>query len=311
MNKIAEDISVGRTDSAKDIVTVLIQSLEALLEQVEHYRNKVLRTEEAEDLHQFRIALRRSVVLMGEFSFLDENGTILEHRKALKKLISMSNLERDLDVFKICLEALETHFPDEKEMFGDLFRYLLKRKKDAHQKFLTYLQSRKCTDVFVSWRHSLQRWQKDEPSIYTYASAKSVSSYVISQRLLKIRTQIKALEKSQNDVEERLHALRISYKKLRYLLESFGSLFKKKKIGAFLKEIKKIQDVLGVFHDSYQQRMLLRELLKKTEEKQMRDFIESVLLPEIVRSQAKEIAKVEKRLGKFLKKEKAFRKHFG
>jgi CHAD domain-containing protein len=292
-----------RTVLSEDIITVLVHHLEILLDEVKIYRTKVLLKEDAEDLHKFRIALRHSVVLMGEFSFLDESGKMEVHRKALKKLISLSNLKRDLDVFTLRLKVLQRRFPDKKKNYKYLFRHMKKIKKKAHRVFLAYLQSRECTDSLLSWSTYLESWQKEEDAIYIYASAKSVSAYVISLRLLKIKKQINALEKKRNRREERLHALRISYKKLRYLLETFASLFKKKRLKKCIKEIKKIQDILGTFHDSYRQRIILQDLLKHAKKKKIKDFIKTFLLPEIVRYQENEVSKIETRLEKFLKKE--------
>jgi CHAD domain-containing protein len=58
--------------------------------------------------------------------------------------------------------------------------------------------------------------------------------------------------------DERLHALRIDCKKLRYLLEFFAALSPTAEIGALIKHLKKLQDNLGAFNDlSVQQAFLI------------------------------------------------------
>ena len=49
--------------------------------------------------------------------------------------------------------------------------------------------------------------------------------------------------------DEKLHALRIECKKLRYLIEFFSSLFARKKINALIGQLKKLQNNLGDFND--------------------------------------------------------------
>ena len=63
----------------------------------------------------------------------------------------------------------------------------------------------------------------------------------------------------EDSPDEEVHELRILCKKLRYLLEFFGSLLDKKKLKSLVKKLKALQDCLGVFNDlSVQQENLLR-----------------------------------------------------
>jgi CHAD domain-containing protein len=63
----------------------------------------------------------------------------------------------------------------------------------------------------------------------------------------------------ENVADEKLHALRIECKKLRYLMEFFASLFPEDEIGQLVKQLKKLQDNLGDFNDlCVQEEYLLR-----------------------------------------------------
>ena len=67
------------------------------------------------------------------------------------------------------------------------------------------------------------------------------------------------LDASTSDAE--IHRLRIECKKLCYLLEFFASLFPREEISQLVKELKKLQNVLGDHHDlSVQQEDLSRHL---------------------------------------------------
>jgi CHAD domain-containing protein len=59
---------------------------------------------------------------------------------------------------------------------------------------------------------------------------------------------------------EALHRLRIDAKKLRYLLEFFASLYPDTIISNMVKELKRLQDILGGFNDMEVQQRRLAEL---------------------------------------------------
>ena len=52
------------------------------------------------------------------------------------------------------------------------------------------------------------------------------------------------------DGTDRLHQLRISAKKLRYVTEFFAELYPRKKVRRFLRPLANLQEVLGAFNDT-------------------------------------------------------------
>jgi CHAD domain-containing protein len=58
--------------------------------------------------------------------------------------------------------------------------------------------------------------------------------------------------------DEQLHELRLACKKLRYVLECFGSLFPGKKTSVLIKQLRTLQDNLGRAHDLCVQQEALR-----------------------------------------------------
>jgi len=61
--------------------------------------------------------------------------------------------------------------------------------------------------------------------------------------------------------EQRLHALRIAYKKLRYVLEFFVSLLPGKKTALPVQHLRALQDNLGCWHDLVVQQDALRHFV--------------------------------------------------
>ncbi|BAF72056.1 CHAD domain-containing protein [Sulfurovum sp. NBC37-1] len=293
----------------ENAVSIVRDILQDLLADIYAYRKRVLKEDDNEVLHQFRIAVRRSVVLMGEFSSIDRSGQILVHRKALKTLIGISNTKRDLDVLygRIC--TLSAEAVSHNDAVNLLKKQLEEMLQKEHRKILEYLLSQTCSDILRSWEAYLGREYFNTVSD-SDVTIKKLSDKVIYRRFLKIKKQIKALEQKPGKTEEKLHALRISYKKLRYLLETFAGLYRKKKMQKLLKEMKKIQKVLGDFHDSCQQDVLLEQLLKIEEDPTLRIFISEVLRPELKKYREKEIKEIKKQLERFLRKKKCYRKLF-
>ncbi len=289
---------------------VLMQIFEKLLSDIYLYREKLL-TDGDEDLHQFRIACRRSVVLMGEFKLLYEEESLLEHRAGLKNLINISNTKRDMDVLiseftKIEEEMDLSLYQEALALLRERVEVILQREHDS---IIEYLKSEACSNVLMEWKNYITDRNRTKISIYGRYPIDSLSKYVIFQRFLKIKKQIKSLD-PKHDASETLHKLRIEYKKMRYLLDSFGSLYEKKEIKKLLKEMKKLQDILGLFHDSHQQKMIFEGLLEIEENKRVQVFIQEVLLSPLKAYQKKEIWKIQKLLKRFLKKEEAYRKLF-
>jgi Uncharacterized conserved protein len=64
---------------------------------------------------------------------------------------------------------------------------------------------------------------------------------------------------NENSPSEALHDLRKSCKKLRYLMEFFQSLYLESQINHFIKNLKKLQEVLGDYQDYAVQEQTLRE----------------------------------------------------
>jgi CHAD domain-containing protein len=292
-------------------VDALIHVFERLLSDIYLYREKLLEGGDDEDLHQFRIACRRSVVMMGEFRLLYEEESLLEHRRGLKNLISISNAKRDMDVLKSELNKIEgemeeSRYQEALELLKERVEVILHRE---HASIITYLQSEACTKVLMAWKNYITDTSRTNISIYGRYPIDSLSKYVIFQRFLKIKKRIKLLD-PKHDASETLHKLRIEYKKMRYLLESFGYLYEKKEIKKLLKEMKKLQNILGLFHDSHQQKMIFEALLETEKNERVRSFIKEILLSNLKAYQKKEILEIQKLLKGFLKKEEAYKQIF-
>jgi CHAD domain-containing protein len=101
----------------------------------------------------------------------------------------------------------------------------------------------------------MQDWEAflDEP-VQDPPLASNASMPIVSFARKRIYKQYRRIVKDgsralENTEDEKLHALRIACKKLRYLMEFFSSLFPRKKINILIGQLKTLQDNLGDFND--------------------------------------------------------------
>lgn len=121
---------------------------------------------------------------------------------------------------------------------------------------------------------------------------------------LKIVKKIDDLEKDFND--KKLHKIRISLKKLRYLLEEFQHIFGEEKIGKMIEKGKKLQTLLGDFNDTVNQTKLLHNYFGSNKKNISKDKeLEHKLLKKTSKTQKMLMLQAKKELHKF--KEQAFK----
>jgi CHAD domain-containing protein len=91
----------------------------------------------------------------------------------------------------------------------------------------------------------------------------ALASQVLLKRYEKIHRMYSAM--AHNSTETQVHDIRLQAKKLRYLLELFGSLFPAQEVACLTKRLKKLQNTLGDYNDlAVQQESLRNYVLQKT-----------------------------------------------
>jgi len=286
----------------------LVDTWQSLLQKIYLYHQELLSNREDESLHQLRIAARRSIVLMDEFRFVSKSGQIHLHRKALKKMIDVSNRKRDLDVMRNYVHSLGKAY--DAAALQQLNGYLREMQMQADRKLFLYLQSVEYSKDLESWKVYLEKVSKNDCTAEGEAEIRSLSKKVIYERFSVIKKEIMSLDKKKRKRMKDLHALRISYKKLRYLLETFSSLYKKHELRSLLKQMKRIQNLLGHLHDNYQQKEILKRVLENEKNKTVKNFIKDTVYKDMKRSKKREKLEVARELKKFLDKESLYKELF-
>lgn len=254
------------------------------------YKERILLHGDPEDLHQFRVNIRKSRAFLKEFSFLFPKEQHTYFSENLKEFATQTNQKRDLDVIEERLETLGKEH--------DKLQEEIKQKRSHEQQHIReMLQSKAFEDFFHIYQNTLK-----EDTLLTadnnQDTIENIAKKVIQERHRKIVEKIEALDKAFDD--KKLHKIRISLKKFRYLLEEFQHIIGEKKSEKMIKKGKKLQDFLGDYNDAVNQAALIQTYFAfntndRTEEKEL----EHELLDKTSKDKKKLLHKTLKQLQKF------------
>ena len=200
-----------------------------------------------EDLHQFRVNIRKSRAFLKEFKFLFPKEHYNYFNENLDNFATQTNQKRDLDVIKERLKEVDTNH--------DAIQEDIKEQQVREQHVIEeMLKGKIFEDFFLAYQNALKQ-DTLLTSDNNQETIEDTAKKVIKALHLKIVKKINALEKKFSD--KKLHKIRISLKKLRYLLEEFQHIFGEKKIEKMIKKGRKLQTLLGDFNDTVNQNKLL------------------------------------------------------
>ena len=204
---------------------------------------------DSEFLHDFRVAVRRTRSVLGEAHGIFDADALGRFKAEMKWLGQATGPTRDLDVFLLDTAAFADELPLERG--GDLkafSAYLHERQRESHQALVADLDSPRYAALVESWSQFLEH-----PAAPTDAEpdGSRPAPDVAAERIAKAHRRLvkRGRRITESSEPERLHDLRKDAKRLRYLLECFGSLFPSDEITPIVKQLKGVQDVLGTYQD--------------------------------------------------------------
>ena len=244
--------AISRADTFGDVLQRLIWSC---LMHLQSNLRGAMESEDAEYLHQMRVALRRMRVAMRLAERLRPDEQLADLSKEAAALGTALGRAREWDVF-----IAQTMQPMCTRMAGHAGLQALlaasKRHRDA------------CYDELrgKAQSHELQRlilrfgiWMTGP--YWEQQQGVALASEFAARRLRKLFKRFSQPGHYLDSFEaEQLHALRIVAKKLRYTAEFFASLYDKQEAKSFLGALSDVQDVLGQINDVAASHRLLDEL---------------------------------------------------
>jgi CHAD domain-containing protein len=210
---------------------------------------------DTEFLHDYRVALRRTRSLLGQIKEVFPAVGVEHFREEFRWLGAVTGPTRDLDVLILALRPI----PDGPG--GDipaLRRDIAEHQRRAHRAMLTHLDSPRCRRLFADWARFLAH---TSPASLEPAGASRPFADVVSSRVWRLyrRLNERAALATDHSPPTALHEIRIAAKKLRYVADLTRGVQDGGAVDDMIAALKKLQTVLGDYHDTVvHERLLLK-----------------------------------------------------
>lgn len=210
---------------------------------------------DSEFLHDLRVAVRRTRTALRQFRRNLPPGLIERYQPDFRWLGGLTGPARDLDVHLLHFQDYLATLPREMRADLDPLREFLVHKRRAVQADLVReLRGSRFQSLMCDWALRLQR--PFEPSRASEPTVRSVADRRIYRSFKRVLRKGRAI--GSDAPAAALHQLRMSCKRLRYLIEFFAALYLHKPAKRLVGNLKSLQDNLGYFHDCDVQQRALR-----------------------------------------------------
>lgn len=230
--------------AAKAMRRILAHLLATLEANVDGTRRDL----DSEFLHDLRVATRRTRSAIGQVRGALPPAVVEDFRTRFAWLGQVTGPTRDLDVFLLGFDGYRATLPEGmREHLAPLHTYLRgaqKREQVALRKRLAAPHFRK---LLKDWHAFLASECEGENGELAGLPVTAVAGRRIWRMYRRVLHEGRAI--TADSRHEELHELRKSCKKLRYLIEFFGSLYPSKRLNPLLKALKRLLDNLGDFQD--------------------------------------------------------------
>lgn len=216
--------------------------------------------ENIEDVHDMRVAIRRMRSMIRLLTPYIKRKATRAHNRDLRRLGRVLGEVRDLDVMIEQLQNYQTTLDaDVQPVLQTVIDELNSRRSEAREALNDYFDKKSYHRFVKSFCDFLtqplpERRHKDGVIPY---QVRHVLPMLIYDRLAAVRAYETILDQADTRT---LHALRIEFKRLRYLLSLFQDVLGQQ-VGEVIEEIKTIQDHLGHLNDGVVARSRLEDVL--------------------------------------------------
>ncbi|MBL8134061.1 MAG: CHAD domain-containing protein [Anaerolineae bacterium] len=207
--------------------------------------------EDIEDVHDMRVAIRRMRSALRLLEPYFKQKAIAPYSRGLRKIAQTLGTVRDLDVQIDDLEKYAAERPDEERAALEKAAALLRGRRDKARERLVgafdraaYGRFVKAFGVFLTTPGKGARGDSDRDEIQP-VRLRHILPEMIYRHLGSVRAYEEVLPEADLLT---LHALRIEFKRLRYVVSLFGEVLGSNAEG-FIEEMKLIQDHLGRLND--------------------------------------------------------------
>ncbi len=230
----------------------------SLLQTIQANREGVIQDLDSEFLHDFRVAVRRTRAALGQIKQVFPKRSVKRFRREFSWLGKLTGPVRDLDVYLLQIPEYQASLPAHvRADLAPLAEYLNAQRDAARGRLLRGLGSHRYQQLIRGWEAFLKG---PVPRKTTLANAARPIGTVASERIARVYEKVvdKGSQIDPQSAPGKLHRLRLSCKRLRYLIEFFRSLYPAREMDTLIRELKKLQDNLGDYNDYVVQQETLR-----------------------------------------------------
>ena len=243
---------------------ILLSQLDMMESNIPGIRDDI----DTEFLHDFRVANRRSRSLISGLKDALPVPVRDLGREFFSWLSKQTSTLRDIDVFLLAFRQYRQMLPAETyERLMPLQSFLQQRRETERTDLLGALDSDRFHDYLRDWREALEQETRDETG--TAPLVADAAGEAIWNAWKQMRKHGRKAAGAKSD--EALHELRISGKKLRYLLEAFHPLYPARDVERAIRQLRKLQNVLGDIVDYQVQQEYLSQWQENFPGRQHRD----------------------------------------
>jgi len=204
---------------------------------------------DTEFLHDFRVAVRRTRSMLGQMKAAVPAPVLQQFRPEFGWLGAVTGPTRDLDVYLLKFDGYSAHLDESvRRDLAPLRRHIVRQQRRQQRALARAITSGRYGSLVESWQQALQApWCSKVEGFCGAHSARALAGGRIVKLFNRALRQGAALSPEAPAAD--VHSLRITCKKLRYMLEFFKSLYPPDEIEALTGPLKQLQDVLGDFQD--------------------------------------------------------------
>lgn len=237
-------------DPASTAYDAWITVLRALFAMIQANEAGLRDDVDSEFLHDFRVAVRRTRSVLADAKGVLDPAVRTWARAEFRWLGQITSPPRDADVFVLSMPDFEAALPTERRDDLKPFQaYLEEHRREVHATLVEALDSDRARQLEERWAEVLDAAPaspEDAPDALRPATR--VAGRHIRKAHARVIEAGRAINASSHP--EELHQLRKDAKRLRYLLECFGSLYPVDVVTRVVRELKGLQDVLGAYQDA-------------------------------------------------------------
>jgi CHAD domain-containing protein len=222
---------------------------------------------DAEFLHDFRVALRRSRAVQRELRRVFPASALPVFRTEFRWLQQATGNARDLDVYVLEFNAFRAQLPESVARDLDpLLGVLRKRRTNARRAMVRALQSDRTRVLLDEWGEFLAGMGQavgPEAAGQLGPDSRLPIRLVAGRRITRVDRRMVRMGEAidRSSPAEDYHELRKQGKELRYLLELFATpLYPEEVVKPMVRNLKALQDTLGRHQDREIQVAMLRSL---------------------------------------------------